>query len=72
MDGIFRNEFAMVSVSRDLEANGVRLLIYNVVTGDHIYLDPLELETLTRLPHAFFAPVIAAGNLEDDGTDVVS
>ena len=46
---IFQNEFAMVEVRRDESANGVRLLIRDLATGNHIYLDPLELEALTRL-----------------------
>ena len=39
---IFRNEFAMVEVRRDEDANSVRLLIRDVATGNQIYLDPLE------------------------------
>jgi hypothetical protein len=37
---IFQNEFAMVEVRRDESANGVRLLIRDLTTGSHIYLDP--------------------------------
>jgi len=56
---IFRNEFAMVEVRRDEWANGVRLLIRDLATGNHIYLDPLELEALTRLDHSFFISLVA-------------
>jgi hypothetical protein len=33
---IFQNEFAMVEVKRDESANGVRLLIRDLATGNHI------------------------------------
>ena len=55
---IFQNEFAMVVVRRDEAANGVRLFIKDVATGNHIYLDPLELEALTRLDHDHFVPLV--------------
>ena len=48
---IFRSEFAMVEVLRDESANGVRLSIRDMSTGALIYLDPLELEGLTRVDH---------------------
>jgi hypothetical protein len=57
-DAIFRNEFAMVEVRRDEEANSVRLFIRDVATGNSIYLDPLELEALTRLTHEQFGPLV--------------
>jgi len=56
---IFQNEFAMVMVRRDEAANGVRLFIKDVATGNHIYLDPLELEALTRLDHDDLVPLVA-------------
>ena len=49
----------MVEVSTDESANGVRLLIRDLSTGNHIYLDPLELEALTRVDHSFFVPLVA-------------
>jgi hypothetical protein len=61
---IFQNEFAMVEVRRDEAANGVRLLIRDLATGNHIYLDPLELEALTRLDHRFFIPLVAPATRE--------
>lgn len=38
----------MVEVKRDASANGVCLLIHNLATGNHLSLNPLELEALTR------------------------
>ena len=51
---ILRNEFAAVLVATDHSANGCRLLIRNLHTGTEVYLDPLELEALTRIPHSQF------------------
>jgi hypothetical protein len=61
---IFQNEFAMVEVRRDESANGVRLFIRDLATGNHIYLDPLELEALTRMDHSFFIPFVAPATRE--------
>jgi hypothetical protein len=55
---VIRNEFAMVEVDRDDSAKGTRLLIRDTQTGQHIYLDSLELEALTRLRHKDFAPLV--------------
>ena len=55
---IFRSEFAMVEVLRDESANGVRLSIRDMATGARVYLDPLELEGLTRVDHAQLIPLI--------------
>lgn len=49
-----RNEFATVEVSKDDSANGPRLLIRDLEDGKEIYLDLLEVESLTRLTHADF------------------
>lgn len=62
---IFQSEFAMVMVRRDESANGVRLLIKDMTTGNHIYLDPLELEALTRLDHEHFVPLVAPRTREE-------
>ena len=56
---IFQNEFAMVEVRRDDTANGVRLLIRDMASGDGVFLDPLELEGLARSPQALFRSLIA-------------
>ena len=52
---VLKNEFATVEVTRDDTANGSRLLIKDLQTGRQVYLDPLELEALTRAPHSAFA-----------------
>jgi len=44
------NEFAMVELSKDHTANGVRLKIYSSKTKRVTYLDPLLLEALTWTP----------------------
>ena len=44
------NEFAMVELSVDHSANGVRLKIYSARTKRVVYLDPLLLEALTWTP----------------------
>jgi hypothetical protein len=60
----------MVEVRRDESANGVRLLIRDLATGNHIYLDPLELEALTRMDHGFFTPLVAPATREKTLTGV--
>jgi len=44
------NEFAMVELTEDHTANGVRLKIYSARTKRVAYLDPLLLEALTWTP----------------------
>lgn len=48
---ILKSEFAIVQVLLDETANGPRLMIRDLQSGDTIHLDPLELEALTRLRH---------------------
>ena len=48
---VLRSEFSVVEVTRNDDANGARLRIYAPETGDFVYLDPLELEALTRMTH---------------------
>lgn len=66
---VLKNEFATVEVARDNTANGSRLLIKDLQTGRQVYLDPLELEALTRAPHSVFArwldPDLREGQPED-------
>ena len=62
---IFQNEFAMVEVRRAESVNGVRLRIRDPATGHHIYLNPLELEALTRLHRSFFIPLAAPATREE-------
>jgi hypothetical protein len=40
---VLTSEFASVQVSLDSDANGPRLLVRDIESGDQIYLDPLEL-----------------------------
>lgn len=46
-----RSEFSIIEVNFDDVANGSRLRIYAPETGAVVYLDPLELEALTRMTH---------------------
>ena len=66
---VLKNEFATVEVARDDTANGSRLLIKDLQSGRQVYLDPLELEALTRAPHSVFArwldPDLLEGQPED-------
>jgi hypothetical protein len=48
--GEIESEFASVRVSVDEDANGPRLRIEDLKTGQIGYLDALELETLAWLP----------------------
>lgn len=61
---VLQSEFAMVEVRTDHSANGVRLHIKDLGSGTEIYLDPLELEALTRVDHDFFVPLVAPGGRE--------
>lgn len=68
MESIFRNEFAIVRVRKDESANGVRLHIHDVASGKSIYLDPLELQALTRATHEFFTILVDPSSAIGDGT----
>jgi hypothetical protein len=59
---IFRSEFAVVRLTKDVSANGERLLIEDMGSGNRIYLDPLELEALTRANHDVIRPFVPAAN----------
>ncbi len=61
---VVQSEFAMVEIALDESANGARLHIRDLGSGDEIYLDPLELEALTRLGHEFFVPLVAPATRE--------
>jgi hypothetical protein len=58
MGEIYQNEFAMVEVSRHETDSGPRLRIRDLATGAEVFLDPLELESLTRWKHEDFAPLV--------------
>lgn len=53
-----RNEFASVEVIKDESANGPRLLVRDLEDGAEIYLDLLEVESLTRMTHADFTDFV--------------
>lgn len=46
---VLKDAFASVEVGRFETASGPRLRVRDTETGDEIYLDPIELEGLTRL-----------------------
>ena len=58
MGEIYQNEFAMVEVGRHETDSGPRLRIRDLATGAEVFLDPLELEGLTRWKHEDFAPFV--------------
>ena len=66
-DELFRNEFAMVRVTRVDDAGGPRLNIQDLASGQEVSLDPLELEGLTRARHADFAPLLDPSEATSDG-----
>jgi hypothetical protein len=55
---VYQNEFAMVEVARFVTATGPRLRIRDLSSGNEIFLDPVELEGLTRARHVDFAPLV--------------
>lgn len=59
-DGRFHlaNEFASVTVQLDVSANGPRLRIENLQNRRVVYLDPLELASLTWLNHDSLGPFL--------------
>jgi hypothetical protein len=61
-----RSEFAHVRVELDESANGPRLMIEDLKTGQRVYLDPLELESLAWADHAELAPLLNPAVRWDD------
>ena len=55
------SEFASVAVEVDFVANGPRLRIENRQNGRVVYLDPLELASLTWLTHDQLGPFLDPG-----------
>lgn len=45
-----RSEFAAVEVELDQTANGPRLKVTDLESGQSVYLDPLQLQALTMIP----------------------
>jgi hypothetical protein len=52
------SEFASVAVSVDYQANGPRLRIENRQNGHVVFLDPLEVASLTWLTHEHLGPFL--------------
>lgn len=63
----YRNEFAMVFVTRVESANGVVMHIQDAASGNEVYLDAIELEALTRVRHADFAPLLDPSTMISGG-----
>lgn len=55
---VLTSEFASVLVGVDRSANGPRLRIENRRSGRAVYLDPLELASLTWLRHRDLGPFL--------------
>lgn len=60
---IYQNEFAMVEVARHETETGPRLRIRDLASGAEVFLDPVELESLTRWRHEDFAPLVDPSEL---------
>jgi hypothetical protein len=58
------NEFAVVNVWVDDSANGPRLVLRDPKTGERIYLDPLELESILRSRHRDLTPLVDPGRFD--------
>jgi hypothetical protein len=55
---VLKNEFATVSLEVDHRANGPRLRIENCQNRQVVYLDPLEVASLTWLTHNHLGPFL--------------
>ncbi|MGH3503591.1 MAG: hypothetical protein ACRDQA_22245 [Nocardioidaceae bacterium] len=55
---VYKNEFAMVAIERAETDNGPRLHIVDLASDCEVFLDPIELEGLTRIRHRQFAPLL--------------
>ena len=55
---VYKNEFAMVAVGHHETHSGPRLHIVDLASGEEVFLDPMELEGLTRARHKQFAPLL--------------
>lgn len=53
-----RNEFAAVELRRDDAANGPRLRVTDLGTGRQVFLDLLEVESLTRFDPEVFGEFV--------------
>ncbi|MPZ87300.1 MAG: dihydrodiol dehydrogenase [Nitriliruptorales bacterium] len=64
---VYKNEFAMVAIGRHETSSGPRLQIVDLASGAEVYLDPIELEGLTRLRHQAFAPLLDPSDVVVEG-----
>jgi len=60
------NEFAAVRVSLDVNGNGPRLLVEDLESGEHIFLCPLELASLTLATAEDREDWLRVGNYRDE------
>ena len=58
------SEFAAVEIALDDAGNGPRLMIRDLLTGQEIYLDPLELAALAWIRHEELLPLLDPGRFE--------
>lgn len=58
-DLLISNEFARVTVRPDFDGNGVRLAIRSLRSGKEIFLDALQLESLTWLSDSAYRTLLA-------------
>lgn len=66
---LVRNEFAMVQVRLDSTSHDPLLMIRDMHSGAAIFLDPLELEALTRFTHEQLKPLLdPSGPVDPDLT----
>ena len=64
------NEYSYVKIRKVSTRNGVRLEIFSPRADTHIYLDPLELEHVSRTDKKFFDLLLGINrNENDDITD---
>lgn len=62
---LFPNEFTRIRVTRDSDANGLRLRVENLATGAKVWLDPMQLEAITHLTPSDFVSVFARTAFEE-------
>lgn len=67
---ILSNEFAVVHLILDHQANGTRLVVFDPSSGRHIALDPLELQALAWSRHEQLAALLAPSFKESYLVDV--
>jgi len=53
-----RSEFAVISASVDRDGNGDRLRLFCEPAGLELFLDPLQIEALARLPESTLEEIL--------------